>query len=73
MGGPFTRAPLPPRFGMTVLCIVLSVFPIVDVRNSPSFTAKIVVLILGINAVGISYFGRRTRNSLGLAEPEPSD
>ena len=49
--------------GMTLLYVVLSIFPIVDVKNSALFTAKVIVLILGIDAAGAWYFRRASKNS----------
>ena len=48
-------------FGMTLLYVVFSVFPIVDVKSSASFTAKVILLIFGINAAGAWYFRRTIR------------
>ncbi len=47
--------------GMTLLYIVLAIFPIIDVKNPASFTLKVVVLILGINGAGVWHFRRATR------------
>jgi amino acid transporter len=47
--------------GMTLLYIVLSVFPIIDVKNPGSFTLKVVILIVGINLVGVWHFRRASR------------
>jgi amino acid transporter len=43
-------------FVMTLLYVVLSTFPIVDVRNSWSFTTKVIVVIVAINGAGALYF-----------------
>jgi amino acid transporter len=40
-------------FAMTLLFIVLSVVPIVEVESTWAFTAKIVVVIVAANAVGV--------------------
>jgi hypothetical protein len=40
-------------FAMTLLFIVLSVVPIVEVASSWAFTAKIVVVIVAANALGV--------------------
>jgi hypothetical protein len=51
-------------FLMTLLYVVLSVFPIVPVESQASFTAKIALVILGCNALGATIFvaaGRRRR------------
>ena len=63
--------------GMTLLYVVLSIFPIVDVKNSALFAAKTIVLILGINAAGAWYFQRASKvreelaavASMSAAEP----
>jgi len=46
---------------MTLLFIVLSVFPIIDVANVAAFAARISGVILGINAAGAWYFLRVNR------------
>ena len=43
---------------MTLLFVVLSLFPIVDVRNPASFTARVLAVILVINGAGALYFRR---------------
>ena len=56
-------------FFMTLLYIVLSVFPIVRVRSSLAFTAKITLLILVSNAIGLAIFlaaDRRRRTAIRL-------
>jgi amino acid transporter len=53
-------------FAMTLLFILLSVVPIVVVESSRAFTAKIVVVIVAANAVGVGLWraaARRTRGS----------
>lgn len=47
--------------GMTLLFAVLSIFPIIDVKDPASFTLKVVVLIAGINVAGAWYFHRASR------------
>jgi len=47
-------------FVMTALYVIMSIFPIVDVRNPASFTAKVILLILGVNAAGAWHFRRVT-------------
>jgi amino acid transporter len=49
-------------FVMTALYVIMSIFPIVDVRNPASFTAKVILLILGVNAAGAWHFRRVTRH-----------
>ena len=51
-------------FGMTLLYIALSIFPIVDVDSRALFTAKICGVVLAGNAIGIAIFA--------LARPKPS-
>jgi amino acid transporter len=48
-------------FAMTLLYVVLSVFPIIDVQNSAAFTGKISAVILGSNAVGAAFFWNANR------------
>jgi len=45
---------------MTALYVIMSIFPIVDVRNPASFTTKVILLILGVNAAGAWHFRRVT-------------
>jgi amino acid transporter len=47
--------------GMTLLFVVLSIFPIIDVKNPAAFAAKLVILIAGINLAGVWYFQRASR------------
>jgi glutamate:GABA antiporter len=54
--------------GMTLAYVVLSIFPVVDVKSSASFTAKVLLLIFAINAGGASYFRYATRRRLTLAK-----
>ena len=54
-------------FVMTLLYVLLSAFPIVEVKNSASFTAKVVMVILGINGLGWWYFRRATRRRAAIA------
>ena len=39
-------------FGMTLLCVVLSVFPIITVPNPWAFTLKLSGAVVGVNALG---------------------
>ena len=55
---------------MTALYVVLSVLPIVDVRNSAFFTTKVILVILGINGAGAWYFNRATRMRKSLVAVE---
>ena len=54
-------------FVMTLLYVLLSAFPIVEVKNSASFTAKVVMLILGINGLGAWHFRRATLRRAAIA------
>jgi amino acid transporter len=54
-------------FGMTLLCVVLSVFPIIDVPNPLWFTLKVGGTVLGANVVGFLIYriqGRRISYSV---------
>ena len=59
-------------FAMTLLYVVLSIFPIVEVKNASSFTAKVGGLVLGINAVGAFHFWRMKQNSRTASEVSKS-
>jgi amino acid transporter len=48
-------------FAMTLLYVVLAIFPIVDVKNAISFAAKTGGVVIGINAAGAWYFRRANR------------
>lgn len=52
-------------FGMTLLCVVLSVFPIITVPNPFSFTAKLSGAVLGMNLLGALIYRLQTRFSSG--------
>jgi len=52
------RAAAAAGLAMTFLYAILSIFPIIDVKNAASFTAKVIGLIIGINALGAWYFYR---------------
>ncbi len=60
-------------FAMTLLYVVFSVFPIVDVKSSASFTAKVIILILGINSAGAWYFRRTVRRRETIAAIASAD
>ena len=49
-------------FLMTLLFVVLSVFPIVDVQNPGLFTAKMVAVAGGLQCAGAAYYWRATRS-----------
>ena len=46
---------------MTLLFLILSVFPIIEVQNPWSFTAKIVGTVAAIEGVGALYHLRASR------------
>ena len=48
-------------FLMTLLYVVLSVFPIVDVQNPWLFTAKIIAVVGGLQLMGAAYYRRAAR------------
>jgi hypothetical protein len=48
-------------FSMTLLYVVLSVFPIVDVQNPAAFAIKIGGAVVAINLLGAWYFARASR------------
>jgi fermentation-respiration switch protein FrsA (DUF1100 family) len=48
-------------FSMTLLYVVLSIFPVIDVKNAASFTAKVGGVVAGINAAGAWYFWRASK------------
>lgn len=53
-------------FSMTLLYVVLSVFPVIDVKNVASFTAKVSGVVIGINAAGALYFWRASNRRKSL-------
>jgi amino acid transporter len=55
---------------MTLLYILLSVFPIVDVQSSWEYSAKTVSVILGANAIGVALY-RWGRSKAALSRDEP--
>ncbi len=48
-------------FSMTLLFVVLSIFPVINVKNAASFTAKVSGVVIGINAAGAWYFWRAAK------------
>jgi len=54
-------------FAMTLLCVTLSVFPIVDVPNPLAFTLKITGAICLVNAAGMAVYWFATSYGRGLA------
>ena len=54
-------------FLMTLLYVVLSVFPIIDVQNGAFFTMKITAVVVGSNLLGALLFWRaQSRRRAGL-------
>ncbi len=55
-------------FAMTLLCVVLSIFPIIDVPNRLLFTMKISGAVIGFNCLGalIYWVQSRPSNRVGL-------
>jgi hypothetical protein len=49
---------------MTLLCVVLSVFPIITVPNPVGFTMKVGGTIVGANALGALIYWLQTRTAL---------
>jgi amino acid transporter len=52
------RAAAASGLAMTLLFAVLSIFPIIDVKDALSFTVKVSGVVIGINALGALYFRR---------------
>jgi amino acid transporter len=52
---------------MTLLYAVLSIFPVIDVKDSASFTAKVSGVVIGVNAAGAMYFWRASKRRKALA------
>jgi amino acid transporter len=75
-----TAARLPPwlrvasvsGFAVTLLYVVLSIFPIIDVASWLSFALKISAVVIGLNVVGAALFfaERRRRESSGARSAE---
>lgn len=51
-------------FSMTLLYAILSIFPIIDVKDAASFTIKVSGVVIGINAAGAVYFWRANRRRM---------
>ena len=45
-------------FAMTLLYVLLSVFPIIQVQNPWLFTVKIIAVVVGLQLAGAAYYGR---------------
>ena len=52
-------------FGMTLLFVVLAVFPIVKVQSEAMFGVKVVAVVVGANAAGVALYlaGKRRRGA----------
>ena len=50
-------------FAMTLLCVVLSVFPIITVPNPWLFTIRLSTAVLGVNALGAIIYAVQRRRS----------
>jgi len=53
-------------FAMTLLYVVLSIFPIIDVQNAASFTIKVSGVVIAINVAGVLYFRRAKKQRQAL-------
>ena len=59
-------------FLMTLLYVVLSAFPIIDVQNPWLFTAKIVAVVGGVQFAGSAYYWRAARAHAAESEARTS-
>jgi amino acid transporter len=55
-------------FTVTLLFVVLSVFPVIDVANPVSYAWKTVAVVVGVNTLGAILYTRRKKKSC-LADP----
>jgi hypothetical protein len=55
-------------FTVTLLFVVLSVFPVIDVPNPASYAWKTVAVVVGVNTLGAILYTRRKKRSY-LADP----
>jgi len=75
----FDRAPIWLRaaavsgFVVTVIYIILAVFPIIDVKSWGSFAAKIITVVVGANLIGVAIYRaeKRRRAQRESAESSP--
>jgi amino acid transporter len=54
-------------FLMTLLYVVLSIFPVIDVKNPLTFTAKVSGVVAGLNIAGVWYFLLANKRKRALA------
>jgi amino acid transporter len=54
-------------FLMTLLYVVLAVFPIIDVINPWAFTAKLLIVVAGLQGAGAAYYWRVTHRRATVA------
>jgi hypothetical protein len=52
-------------FAVTVLYVVLSIFPIIDVASWLSFAGKISGVVIGLNLVGVALYWNASRRRGG--------
>lgn len=52
-------------FGMTLLFVVLSVFPLVEEQNPGWFAVRMIGAVGGMQVAGLLFYWRATRNRLG--------
>ena len=55
---------------MTLLCVVLSIFPIINVPNRLTFTIKVSGAVVASNALGALIYRLQTRIPAGAGDPE---
>jgi len=56
-------------FAMTLLCVVLSIFPIIDVPNPLSFSVKVGGSVAAANGLGSLIYWLQTRRERSLSQP----
>ncbi|MCG6986785.1 MAG: hypothetical protein LJF06_01160, partial [Gemmatimonadetes bacterium] len=58
---------------VTVIYIILAVFPIIDVKSWGSFAAKIITVVVGANLIGVAIYRaeKRRRAERESAEANP--
>lgn len=60
-------------FGMTLLFVLLSIFPIVDEQNPGLFTAKMVAVVGGLQCAGAWFYRRATRSRTSAAAGQATE